>query len=126
MAERNISRVIKGVTLRGTYSVKDGIVTLSTTFGSKSTQVARGSKPGSLAYVLLGELFYDARSDLLPEITGAASITLRMCGWFDEVKARTEELSESLHSRGSTTARSHRDSRPRLGHGDSTSSCLLP
>jgi hypothetical protein len=25
MAERNISRVIKGVTLRGTYSVKDGI-----------------------------------------------------------------------------------------------------
>jgi hypothetical protein len=67
MAERNISRVIKGVTLRGTYSVKDGIVTLSTTFGSKSTQVVRGSKPGSLAFILLGELFYDARSDLLPE-----------------------------------------------------------
>jgi hypothetical protein len=67
VAERNISRVIEGVTLRGTYSVKDGIVTVRTPFGSKSTQVARGSKTGSLAYILLGDLFYDVSSDLLSE-----------------------------------------------------------
>jgi hypothetical protein len=35
MAERNVSRVINGVTLRGTYSVKDGIVTVRTPLGSK-------------------------------------------------------------------------------------------
>jgi hypothetical protein len=63
MAERNISRVIKGVTLRGTYSVKDGIVTVRTPLGSKSSQVGRHSKPGSVAYILLGELFYDVSSD---------------------------------------------------------------
>jgi hypothetical protein len=67
MAERNISRVIEGVTLRGTYSVKDGILTVRTPFGSKSTQGVRGSKPGSLAYIQLGELFYDVRSDVLSE-----------------------------------------------------------
>jgi hypothetical protein len=44
MAERNISRVINGVTLRGTYSVKEGIVIVRTDFGSKSTQFVRGSK----------------------------------------------------------------------------------
>ena len=49
MADRNISRVINGVILRGTYSVKDGIVTVTTPIGSKSSQVVRGSKPGSLA-----------------------------------------------------------------------------
>ena len=63
MAERNISRVIKGVTLRGTYSVKDGIVTVRTPLGSKFSQVGRRSKPGSVAYILLGELFYDVSSD---------------------------------------------------------------
>jgi hypothetical protein len=59
MADRNISRVINGVILRGTYSVKDGIVTVTTPIGSKSSQVVRGSKPGSLAYIMLGQLFYD-------------------------------------------------------------------
>ena len=63
MAERNVSRVINGVTLRGTYSVKDGIVTVRTPLGSKSSQVGRRSKPGSVAYILLGELFYDVSSD---------------------------------------------------------------
>ena len=63
MAERSISRVIEGTTLRGTYSVKDGIVTVRTPFDSKST-VVRGSKPGSQAYILLGELFYDVRARL--------------------------------------------------------------
>jgi hypothetical protein len=65
MAERNVSRVINGVTLRGTYSVKDGIVTVRTPLGSKSSQVGGRSKPGSVAYILLllGELFYDVSSD---------------------------------------------------------------
>ena len=63
MAERNVSRVINGVTLRGTYSVKDGIVTVRTPLGSKFSQVGRRSKPGSVAYILLGELFYDVSSD---------------------------------------------------------------
>jgi hypothetical protein len=63
MAERNVSRVINGVTLRGTYSVKDGIVTVRTPLGSKSSQVGRRSKPGSVAYILLRELFYDVSSD---------------------------------------------------------------
>ena len=63
MAERNISRVINGVILRGTYSVKDGIVTVTTPIGSKSSQVVRGSKPGSLAYIMLGQLFYDVSSE---------------------------------------------------------------
>jgi hypothetical protein len=63
MADRNISRVINGVILRGTYSVKDGIVTVTTPIGSKSSQVVRGSKPGSLAYIMLGQLFYDVSSE---------------------------------------------------------------
>jgi hypothetical protein len=63
MADRNISRVINGVILRGTYSVKDGIVTVTTPIGCKSSQVVRGSKPGSLAYIMLGQLFYDVSSE---------------------------------------------------------------
>ena len=63
MADRNISRVINGVILRGTYSVKDGIVTVTTPIGSKSSQVVRGSKPGSLAYIMLGQLFYNVSSE---------------------------------------------------------------
>jgi hypothetical protein len=63
MADRNISRVINGVILRGTYSVKDGIVTVTTPIGRKSSQVVRGSKPGSLAYIMLGQLFYDVSSE---------------------------------------------------------------
>jgi hypothetical protein len=47
------------------YSVKEGIVIERTDFGSKSTQFVRGSKPGPLAYILLGELFYDVSSELL-------------------------------------------------------------
>jgi hypothetical protein len=63
MADRNISRVINGAILRGTYSVKGGIVTVITPIGSKSSQVVRGSKPGLLAYIVLGQLFYDVSSE---------------------------------------------------------------
>jgi hypothetical protein len=63
MTDRNISRVINGVILRGTYSVKDGVVTVTTPIGSKSSQVVRGSKAGSLAYIMLGQLFYDVSSE---------------------------------------------------------------
>ena len=57
MAERSISRVIRGMTLRGTYCLSDGIVTVTTPFGSKSTQVIGGSKPASLAYITARELW---------------------------------------------------------------------
>jgi hypothetical protein len=57
MAERSISRVIRGMTLRGTCCVRDGIVTVTTPFGSKSTQVIGGSKPASLAYITARELW---------------------------------------------------------------------
>jgi hypothetical protein len=56
MAERSISRVIRGMTPRGTYCLSDGIVTVTTPFGSKSTQVIGGSKPASLAYITAREL----------------------------------------------------------------------
>jgi len=49
MAERSISRVIRGMTRRGT--------TVTTPFGSKSTQVIGGSKPASLAYITARELW---------------------------------------------------------------------
>lgn len=68
MLERPISRVIHGVTLRGSYSVQDGIVTVKGEFGSTSSRVLRGSKPGSLAYVMLRELYYETLS--LPERDG--------------------------------------------------------
>ena len=68
MVERPISRVIHGVTLRGSYSVQDGIVTVKGEFGSTSSRVLRGSKPGSLAYVMLRELYYETLS--LPERDG--------------------------------------------------------
>jgi hypothetical protein len=60
VAERSISRVIHSVTVQGTYSVQDSMVIVKTCFGSKSTRVLRGSKPSSLAYILLAELYYEA------------------------------------------------------------------
>jgi hypothetical protein len=60
MVERNISRVIRGVTLRGTYSVQDSTVTVKTTLGSKSSHV-RGLKASSLAFVMLGQLYHETR-----------------------------------------------------------------
>jgi hypothetical protein len=62
MPERPISRVIHGVTLRGTYSVQNGIITVQGSLGSKSTRVLRGSKSASQAYVMLRELFDDRTS----------------------------------------------------------------
>jgi hypothetical protein len=62
MPDRPISRVIHGVTLRGTYSVQDGIITVQGSLGSKSTRVLRGSKPASQAHVMLRELYDDRTS----------------------------------------------------------------
>ena len=59
MVERNISRVIQGVTLRGTYSVEDSTVTVKTPLGSKSSHILRGSKASSLAFVMLGQLYHE-------------------------------------------------------------------
>jgi hypothetical protein len=61
MVERNISRVIRGVTLRGTYSIQDSTVTVKTTLGSKSSDV-RGLKASSLAFVMLGQLYHETRA----------------------------------------------------------------
>jgi hypothetical protein len=58
LKELHISRVINGVTISGTYSVKDGIVTVETALGTKSTHIG-GSKPASLAYIMLRELLDD-------------------------------------------------------------------
>ena len=58
MVEHNISRVIRGVTLRGTYSVQDSTVTVKTRLGSKSSHV-RGLKASSLAFVMLGQLYHE-------------------------------------------------------------------
>jgi hypothetical protein len=63
--ERNISRVIEGTTLRGTYSIQGSVLTVNTPLGSRSTQVLKGSKASSVAYVMLGELYYEARADAL-------------------------------------------------------------
>jgi hypothetical protein len=60
MVERNISRVIQGVTLRGTYSVQDSTVTVKTPLGSKSSHILRGSKASSLAFIMLGQLYHEA------------------------------------------------------------------
>jgi hypothetical protein len=45
------------------FRAPDDIVTVTTPIGSKSSQVVRGSKPGSLAYIMLGQLFYDVSSE---------------------------------------------------------------
>ncbi len=55
----------KGLTLSGTYSVQDGVVTVTTAIGSKSTQVG-SAKPASLAYVMLRQLFDDFHTDSPP------------------------------------------------------------
>jgi hypothetical protein len=55
MAEQLISRVVNGATVRGTYTVKDGILTLKTGFGTKTAKLGSW-KPASLAYVILREL----------------------------------------------------------------------
>ena len=58
--EHNISRVIEGVRVTGTYIVENGILTLTTAFGTKTVQVG-ATKADSLAYIMLHELFEDAR-----------------------------------------------------------------
>ena len=59
MVERDILRVIRGVALRGTYSVQDSTVTVKSPLGSKSSHVLRGSKASSLAFVMLGQLYHE-------------------------------------------------------------------
>jgi hypothetical protein len=49
--------------MSGTYSVKNGIVTITSAYGSKSAHVGT-SKPASLAFILLRELFDDARTGI--------------------------------------------------------------
>ena len=58
--EHNISRVIEGVRVTGTYIVENGILTLTTAFGTKTAQVG-ATNPDSLAYIMLHELFEGAR-----------------------------------------------------------------
>jgi hypothetical protein len=60
--EHNISRLIRGVTVRGTYFVQGKVLTVKSALGSKSTYVLRGSKASWLAYVMLGELYHEAPS----------------------------------------------------------------
>ena len=56
--EQSISRVFNGVTLTGTYTLQDGIVTLRTAFGNKTAQIL-GSDPDTLASIMLRELYQD-------------------------------------------------------------------
>ena len=62
MVERDISRVIRGVALRGTYSVQHRTVTVKSPLGSKSSHVLRGAKASSLAFVMLGQLYHETRA----------------------------------------------------------------
>jgi hypothetical protein len=59
--EYPISRVVNGITLIGTYSIVDDVITVKTAFGNKSTQ-AGGSYPETLARIMLRELFDDMRT----------------------------------------------------------------
>ena len=70
--EHRITRVIKGVTLSGTYSLQDGVITVTTPIGSKSTEVG-SAKPASLAYVMLRELFDDFHTNSPPLIPNQPS-----------------------------------------------------
>jgi hypothetical protein len=56
--EQTISRVFNGVTLTGTYTLQDDIVTLRTAFGNKTAQ-SLGSNPATLASIMLRELYQD-------------------------------------------------------------------
>jgi hypothetical protein len=56
--EQSISRVFNGVTLTGTYTLQDGIVTLRTAVGNKTAQLL-GSDPDTLASIMLRELYQD-------------------------------------------------------------------
>ena len=58
MAEQSISRVFNGVTLTGTYTLQDNILTLRTAFGNKMAQFL-GSDPDTLASIMLRELYQD-------------------------------------------------------------------
>jgi hypothetical protein len=59
--EQSILRVLNGVTVTGTYTLQDGIVTLRTVFGSKTAQLL-GSHPATLASIMLCELYQDMAS----------------------------------------------------------------
>ena len=63
--EHHISRVVDGVTLTGSYSVEDGIVTVTSSVGSKATQL-RDFDPHLLADIMLRELLVDFRAGINP------------------------------------------------------------
>jgi hypothetical protein len=56
--ETPISCVVEGVTLAGTWSVADGMVTVRTGFGSKTAQLGN-SLPETLALIMLRGLYED-------------------------------------------------------------------
>ena len=58
--EQSIARVFNDVTLTGTYTLQDGVVTLRTAFGNKTAQLL-GSDPDTLASIMLRELYQDMR-----------------------------------------------------------------
>jgi hypothetical protein len=58
--EHPISRVIDGVTVSGTFTVENGIVTVKTAF-NKAAQVG-DSSPQGLAFIMLRELLEDMRT----------------------------------------------------------------
>jgi len=51
-----ISRVVQRMRLNGFYTVTNDFVTVRTTFGSKTAELGN-SKPSSLAFVMLRELY---------------------------------------------------------------------
>ena len=59
--EQTISRVFNGVTLTGTYTLQDDIVTLRTALGNKTAQLL-GSDLATLASIMLRELYQDMTS----------------------------------------------------------------
>jgi hypothetical protein len=61
ITENHISREIDGDTLIGTWSVEDGMVTVETAWGSKTTQVG-GSPPEALSYIMLRFLYEDLKT----------------------------------------------------------------
>jgi hypothetical protein len=60
--EQTISRVFNGVTLTGTYTLQDDIVTVTTAFGNKTAQLL-GSNLAILASIMLRELYEDIASN---------------------------------------------------------------
>jgi len=59
--EQSISRVFNGMTLTGTYTLQDDVVTVRTEFANKTAQLL-GSHLATLASIMLRELYEDIAS----------------------------------------------------------------